>query len=57
MKHLVDLHLPLLVGTTTPKGNGVADPTLHAHTIVTAVAPTRSRISINPNADERTGQQ
>lgn len=56
MKHHVDPHLPLLVTTITPKEKGVADPTLHAHTIVTAVALTRMRISINTNADERTAQ-
>lgn len=56
MKHHVDPHLPLLVGTTTPKENGVVDPTLHIHTIATAVAPTPMRILISPNADERTVQ-
>ncbi len=56
MKHHVDPHLPLLVGTTTPEENGVDDPTLHMHTVATAAAPTPTRILINLNANERTVQ-
>lgn len=57
MKHHADPHLRLLVGTTTLEENGVDDPTLLIHTVVTVAAPTPTRILINLNANEPTVQR